>query len=89
MLHNRRAREKRPHDGAPLSKQRTLTKRHGVVFQGGPIDHQQVALGAFNAVVDFEAHEALRVCHHAVDGVLDGCFKRRLLAGLNADVGDF
>jgi hypothetical protein len=82
-------REKRADDGAPVGKGRRLAEVDGVVFQRVPEDLQDVALGAFNALVDLEALEALGFGNHFADAALDGFVKSGLLAGVDADVGEF
>jgi peptidoglycan-N-acetylglucosamine deacetylase len=77
------------HDGAPFGKQRALAKGHRVVFQGLPKNLQHVAFWAFNAFVDLGALEALGAAGDRAQAKIDGGFKRRLLAGVDADVGYF
>jgi hypothetical protein len=83
------AREKRADDGAPVGKGGRLAKVDGVVFQRVPEDLQDVALGAFNAFVDLVALKALGLGNHFADAALDGFVKGGLLAGVDADVGEF
>jgi hypothetical protein len=63
--------------------------RHCVVLQRVPEDLQDVALGRLDALVDLEALEALGLGCHGGDAALDGFVEGGLLAGLDADVGDF
>ena len=40
VLHRGRLRKERPDNGAPVGEQRPLPKRHGVILQRLPINHQ-------------------------------------------------
>ena len=89
VFHHRRRCKERPDEGAPLRKERPLAEAHSVVLQRVPEDLQDVALGAFNAAIDLGAFEALGLAGHCVQGVLDGGFEGGVLAGGDANVGNF
>src|SRR5574343_402864 len=89
MLHHRWGSEERSHDGAPLGEQGGLAETHGVVFQRVPEDLQHIALGILNAVVDLGATVALGAHRHGGQATGNGFFEGGLLAGLDADVGEF
>ncbi len=76
-------------DGAPGRKQRAAAEMDGVILQRRSLDLQQIAFWRFNAALNLGLDEALGLADHAGDPVLDGGFKGSVLAGLDADVGDF
>ena len=79
VLHIRRPIKERSDDRAPLGEQLAAAEAHGVVFQTLPFDHQHIALGRFDAVLDLRAEHALRFGQHRRDGVLQGLFELGLL----------
>ena len=60
-----------------------------MVFQRVPENLQDVALRAFDAFVDLVTLKALGFGDHGGEAALDGLVKGGLLAGMNADVGEF
>src|SRR6188768_473651 len=89
VLDHRWVREEGPHDRTPLREQRPLAEAHGVVFERVPEDHQQVALRVFDAPIDLPATIALGLRSDGRHPALDRFLERSLLAGWDADVGNF
>ena len=89
MLHMRWCREKRTHDGTPLGKCGRLAKAHGMVFQRGPKNLQHIALWRFHAAIDLVAMKAFGLRDDAARATLYGGLKFGVLAGMDADVGNF
>ena len=89
MLHIRCACKKWSDDGAPLGEGGRLAEIDRVVLQRLPPDHQQVALGRLDPLVDLVAPKAHGLRDHAFDAMLDGGVEFGLAAGLDADVGEF
>ena len=89
MLNDGRLRKIRPYDCAPLGEHRPLTKRHRVILERFPIDHQKVSLWGLHAFVDLEASKALSLRNDGGHAALDGLVKFGLLASGDTDIGDF
>src|SRR3989339_532872 len=89
VFHHRGGGKKWPNDGTPLSKRRGTPEPHGVVFQRGPENLQNIALRVFNAVVHLETLKSFCMGNDGFQATLDGLFKGDVLAGLDRKVGEF
>ena len=89
MFDNRWRSEERSDDGTPLGKGVRLPETDSMVFQRVPEHLQDVAFGALQTPVDLVALKALGVANHGAQAPLDGFFKSGVLAGLDADIGEF
>ena len=78
-----------PDNAAPFGKGGRLAKAHGVVFQGVPVNGQDVAALGLDAAVDLEALKALGLGDHGACTAFDGFFEGGGLGGIDADVGVF
>ena len=89
MFHDWWTDEKRADYTTPLEECRRSTKVDGMVFQRGPVIHQNVTFRRFKALVDLVTHETFGVDKVFLDAVFDGFVEFRLLAGMNQNVDQF
>ena len=89
MFHVRRLCEEGADDRAPLRERRRFTKPNRVVLQRVPADHQQVALGRLDALLDLMAEKSIGMRDHAAHAMLDRGVELGLTAGLDANIGNF
>src|SRR3990167_6309294 len=89
MLHHRRGGEERPDNGTPFGEQGSLAESDRVVVQRGPVDLQDVALGALDAAIDLVALKTLGPADHRAGAVLDRRFKGGVLTWVDTNVGKF
>ncbi len=89
VLDHRRLREVGADNRPPLRECLGLAKAHGVVFQGGPANHQQIAFGRFNAFADLVALEPFGMRDDGVHAMDDGGFEFGLTAGPDLNISEF
>jgi hypothetical protein len=76
-------------NAAPLGECLGTTEIHRMVFEGVPENHQYIALGRLNTLVDFVAAEALGFANDVSNAMDDGGVEFGLLAGLDVDISEF
>ena len=89
VLDDRGGCKERTDDGTPLGEGTGLAKSDGVIFQCVPEYLKNVALAAFNTSVDLVALKPLGFVDHMLQAAHDRLFKSGVLAGVNANIGEF